>query len=95
MFAGLHATAVHPGLIMTALGKHLDPAEAKSLMTPEVLAAMKSPEQGAATTVWAAVGRQWEGVGGKYLEDCSVSQPFPDNFWAPHLGMCRMHMMSR
>ena len=37
---------------------------------------MKSPEQGAATTVWAAVGAEWEGKGGRFLEDCSVSEPF-------------------
>ena len=34
---------------------------------------MKSPEQGAATTVYAAVGKEWEGKGGKYLEDCGVA----------------------
>ena len=26
--------------------------------------------QGAATTVWAAVGKVWEGKGGVFLEDC-------------------------
>ena len=31
---------------------------------------LKSPEQGAATVVWAAIGKAWEGRGGKYLEDC-------------------------
>lgn len=36
---------------------------------------MKSAEQGAATTVWAAIGKEWEGKGGKYLEDCAISQP--------------------
>lgn len=36
---------------------------------------MKSPEQGAATTVWAAIGKEWEGKGGKYLEECSISKP--------------------
>ena len=36
---------------------------------------LKSPEQGAATTVWAAMGKEWEGKGGKYLDDCAVSEP--------------------
>ena len=31
---------------------------------------MKSPEQGAATTVYAALSKEWEGRGGRYLEDC-------------------------
>jgi len=30
-------------------------------------------EQGAATTVWAALSGEWEGKGGRYLEDCAVS----------------------
>ncbi len=48
----------------------------KSMVTPAMLLAMKGSEQGAATTVWAAVGKQWEGKGGKLLEDCSVREPF-------------------
>jgi hypothetical protein len=31
---------------------------------------LKSPQQGAATTVVAAVGREWEDKGGRYLENC-------------------------
>ena len=31
--------------------------------------------QGAARTVWAAVGKVWEGKGGVYLEDCQVAKP--------------------
>ncbi len=61
---------------MTNLPRHLDPQTLKSMVTPGMLLAMKSPEQGAATTIWAAVGKQWEGKGGKFLEDCSVSEPF-------------------
>ena len=38
----------------------------------------KTLEQGAATTVWAAIGKEWEGTGGKYLENCSVAQPTAD-----------------
>ena len=32
--------------------------------------------QGAATTIWAAISKDWEGKGGKYLENVSVSEPF-------------------
>ena len=38
----------------------------------------KSTEQGAATTVWAAISRELEGRGGLYLEDCSVGQPYDE-----------------
>ncbi len=71
----MHSTAVHPGVIKTNLGRHLDPAlfqQMTSAMGPH----FKSAEQGAATTVWAAIAREWEGTGGKFLENCSVSKPF-------------------
>ena len=64
MLAGLHATAVHPGGILTQLARHLDPALVKGMVTPEMELQLKSPEQGAATTVWAAVSKTWEGTGG-------------------------------
>jgi hypothetical protein len=37
---------------------------------------MKSVEHGAATSVWAAVGKAWEHKGGKYLVDCAVAEPY-------------------
>lgn len=40
----------------------------------DVTYALKSLEQGASTTVWAAVAPELEGVGGKYLEDCKISK---------------------
>lgn len=69
----LHATSVHPGLILSSnLGTHL-PAEATSIFyTPEVSRTSKSAEQGAATQVWAAVGEEWRGKGGKYLSNLAV-----------------------
>ena len=70
---GLHATSVMPGSIMTELSRHMDPAVMEKFMTPELKASMKSPQQGAATTLWAAIGKEWEGKGGKYLNDCTVA----------------------
>ena len=35
----------------------------------------KSPEQGAATSVWAATSPQLTGMGGVYCEDCDVAAP--------------------
>lgn len=72
---GVHATSVHPGGIMTNLLRHLDPSIKAQFQDPEFQKTAKSPEQGAATTVWAAVGKEWHGQGGKYLEDCQVSKP--------------------
>ncbi|KAH8893017.1 short-chain dehydrogenase/reductase-like protein [Thozetella sp. PMI_491] len=73
---GLHATSVHPGMIFTGLTQHVDPASFKEMQKNEAaMKAMKSPEQGAATTVWAAIGQEWENKGGEYLADCGRTSP--------------------
>jgi hypothetical protein len=36
----------------------------------------KTVEQGAATTVWAAVAPELQGVGGKYLDNCAIAEPW-------------------
>ena len=58
---GLHATSVHPGGIFTELARHVDMETVKAMMTPGAQLVLKSPEQGAATTVWAVTGKHWEG----------------------------------
>ncbi|KAJ5432726.1 uncharacterized protein N7458_011882 [Penicillium daleae] len=57
---GLLAFSLHPGGITTGLQQHV-PDEAL--------------EQGAATTVWAAVAKALEKHGGKYLDDCQIAGP--------------------
>ncbi|KAI1173252.1 short chain dehydrogenase [Nemania sp. FL0916] len=72
---GLHALSLMPGGIMTGLQQHISDELRTSWTTePDIVAFCKSPEQGAATTVLAAVGKEWEGKGGKYLEDCAVAE---------------------
>jgi hypothetical protein len=41
---------------------------------------VKSMEQGAATSVLTAVGREWDGVGGRYLEDCEEAPLLRENW---------------
>ncbi|TDZ15977.1 WW domain-containing oxidoreductase [Colletotrichum orbiculare MAFF 240422] len=69
----LHATSVHPGLISTGLTRHMPPDAFKGM--EHLYPTMKSVEQGAATSVWAAVGKEWEHAGGKYLVNCAVAEP--------------------
>lgn len=78
---GLHGLAVHPGGIAgTSLNRMTSTTSLNaSTSLPAVAAKMKSVQQGAATTVWAAMGREWEGRGGKFLEDCQESQPWDGN----------------
>ncbi|KAF5979557.1 alcohol dehydrogenase [Fusarium coicis] len=82
---GLHATSVHPGGIMTELARYIPPEVLQSLASSDAAKKMlKSPEQGAATTVWAAIGKQWQNAGGKYLENCQEAPPAKQI--DPHFG---------
>ncbi len=77
---GVTANAVHPGGIMTNLQRFL-PREEQLAMgwmdeQGNLNPLFKTPEQGAATSVWAAVGSELEGVGGLFLEDVGESLPF-------------------
>jgi NAD(P)-dependent dehydrogenase (short-subunit alcohol dehydrogenase family) len=69
---GLHGLAVHPGTVKTELTRNMDPAMfEKAMSDPSIVNSLKSVEQGAATTVLAVIGKEFEGVGRKYLEDAS------------------------
>jgi NAD(P)-dependent dehydrogenase (short-subunit alcohol dehydrogenase family) len=84
---GLHATSVHPGMIATGLMQHMDPSTVEAFKGDEnVYKGMKSPEQGAATTVWAAIGEEWEKKGGEYLADCGKTTRGNDNHEIGGLG---------
>ncbi|KAJ6084936.1 hypothetical protein N7499_004565 [Penicillium canescens] len=72
---GLHATSVHPGGIATGLSKHIPEADLAAMLEDKALVkSLKSPEQGAATTVWAAIGKEWENKGGRYLSNCAEAK---------------------
>ena len=69
---GVHAYAVHPGVVTTDLFRYMSPEE-RSWLESRISRAgrpMKTPQQGAATTVWAATA---DVPGGSYCEDCAVS----------------------
>lgn len=76
---GVRAFAVHPGGIMTELQRHLPREEmvAAGWMdeSGKVREGFKTPDQGAATSVWAATSSRLDGMGGVYCEDCDIAQP--------------------
>ncbi|KAL8851645.1 MAG: hypothetical protein Q9221_003482 [Calogaya cf. arnoldii] len=73
---GLHGLSLMPGGIRTGLQGHVPDAVKVSWdVDLEVKNYTKSPAQGAATTVYAALSKEWEGRGGRYLEDCAESPP--------------------
>jgi NAD(P)-dependent dehydrogenase (short-subunit alcohol dehydrogenase family) len=77
--AGVHAYAVHPGMIVTDLGRHMTRDDRHALAerfkaSPTGAAPQyKTVEQGAATSVWAAVAPELDAQGGAYLADAAVS----------------------
>ncbi|KAK4450860.1 hypothetical protein QBC34DRAFT_459153 [Podospora aff. communis PSN243] len=76
---GVHATSVHPGAIWSGLYVHADEAtKQRWAANPTIMDEMQTPEQGAATSLWAVVGKVWEGQGGKYLATCRVAPPTDD-----------------
>ncbi|MFJ5018084.1 MULTISPECIES: SDR family NAD(P)-dependent oxidoreductase [Streptomyces] len=86
---GVRAFSLHPGGIMTPLQRHLPKEEMvergwiDEQGNPLNPAGFKTPEQGAATQVWAATSPRLDGLGGLYLEDCDIAEPAPaDGTWA-------------
>ena len=73
---GVRATAVHPGVIQTELGRHMTPELMAQIMPAGSAAAFvfKTIPQGAATSVWSACTAPAEAVGGRYCEDCHVAE---------------------
>lgn len=74
---GLHSLSLHPGVIFTNLARHMDTTAWVESMTEEAKNELKSVPQGAATTIYAALSKEWEGRGGKYLNNCAVEPLIP------------------
>ncbi len=82
---GLHAWSVHPGGIRTGLQR---PSVADYLVIVKSglmasLNVMMNAEQGASTSVWAAISRDLEGQGGSYLERNQISHPAEKKGFTP------------
>lgn len=85
---GVRAAAVHPGGIHTELGRHMDEGQMAGLLeriNSQLASEGKPPfefktiPQGAATSVWAGVVASAEEVGGRYCENCHVSNIVADD----------------
>jgi hypothetical protein len=84
---GVRATAIHPGGIQTEVSRHIGEDEIKKLVeriNAQTRAAgkpdfkFKTIPQGAASSVWAGVVAPADEVGGRYCEDCHVTELEPD-----------------
>lgn len=90
------AFSVHPGGIFTPLQRHLPKEEMVALGwldkdgNPSELAkqGFKSPEQGCATTLWAATSPLLKNKPGVYCEDCNIAAlTIPDSPTARYSGV--------
>ena len=82
--SGVRVNAVHPGMIITDLARHMTSddmaelqrraAERAASGTGPGLPEFKSLPQGAATSVWAAVSPDMADVGGVYCADAEIAQ---------------------
>jgi NAD(P)-dependent dehydrogenase (short-subunit alcohol dehydrogenase family) len=84
---GVRAAAVHPGVIQTELGRHMEPSSLEGMikqMNDQLAAEGKEPfawktiPQGAATSVWAGVVAPAGEIGGRYCENCHVGEIVPE-----------------
>lgn len=71
--SGITVAAVHPGIVFTNLTRHKGSGCMAPLVRCMLLPVSKTPQQGAATTLYACVTNGLPS--GAYLEDCAVAQP--------------------
>ena len=79
---GVRAFSVHPGSVLGPLARHLSREEIDSfgaidnngqpVIDPD--RDMKTPQQGAATTIWCATAPELAGIGGVYCENCDIAR---------------------
>jgi NAD(P)-dependent dehydrogenase (short-subunit alcohol dehydrogenase family) len=75
---GITVNAVMPGGIATGLQRHIDPEELeRARREAGASGELKTIEQGAATSIFAAVSPVLDGIGGRYLEDCHEASIVP------------------
>jgi NAD(P)-dependent dehydrogenase (short-subunit alcohol dehydrogenase family) len=82
--SGVRAYSLHPGSIKdTELGRSASGETFRQLglldengnLVPAIAGKLKTPAQGAATTVWCATSPQLENIGGVYCENAEVAWP--------------------
>src|SRR5262249_8627955 len=69
----VRANALHPGAILTELGRHLEQEDFEFVQSRNRGMQFKTVEAGAATSVFTATAPELAGRGGMYLEDCHIA----------------------
>ncbi|PIO29855.1 hypothetical protein AB205_0158830 [Aquarana catesbeiana] len=75
---GVTVNSLHPGIVRTNLGRHINiPTLIKPVFHAVSWAFFKTPEEGAQTSVYLATSPDVEGVSGKYFGDCKEEELLP------------------
>ncbi|XP_067827380.1 retinol dehydrogenase 13 [Heptranchias perlo] len=77
---GVTANCLHPGVVMTELGRHMIPTISlwlKIIFAPFVWLAFKNPWQGAQTSIYCAIAEELDNVSGLYFSDCAAKEAAP------------------
>ncbi|SAL30386.1 oxidoreductase [Caballeronia sordidicola] len=83
--SGVRAFSVHPGGIVTDLVRHMSNEQLRASQVidhdgrPIIDPGnnKKTPQQGAATSVWCATSPRLDGMGGVYCADCDIARALP------------------
>ncbi|KAA0703527.1 Retinol dehydrogenase 13 [Triplophysa tibetana] len=77
---GVSSYSLHPGVIRTGLGRHIESwfPMLKTVMTLPSMLLMKTPWQGAQTSIYCAVTEGLERKSGCYFSDCADKDPAPE-----------------
>uniref|UniRef100_A0A8C3AVM5 Si:dkey-23o4.6 n=1 Tax=Cyclopterus lumpus TaxID=8103 RepID=A0A8C3AVM5_CYCLU len=78
--SGVSAFCLHPGVIRTELGRHVEgwfPLLGALLRLPSLLL-MKTPSEGSQTTLYCALTPGLDGQSGRYFSDCAEKEAAPE-----------------
>ncbi|RDD40165.1 Retinol dehydrogenase 14 [Trichoplax sp. H2] len=77
--SGVTVNSVHPGVVRTDLGRHSEWVKSYwiVLLRPLLMLILKTPLQGAQTSIYCAVAEELEGVSGHYYGDCMEKKLLP------------------
>jgi NAD(P)-dependent dehydrogenase (short-subunit alcohol dehydrogenase family) len=73
---GVTVNALHPGFTSTGFGKN-NPGFFMKIMGAVVPLIARSPEKGAATSIYLASSPEVQSISGKYFVNCKVTHPAP------------------
>ncbi len=72
---GVTVNCLHPGTVATGLGRNN--GRIATMLTKLVAPFFRSPERGAATSIYLATSPEVEGVSGRYFVDCREARSLP------------------